>query len=101
MSEVGIPIAFVAGIVSFASPCCLPLVPGYVSYMVTTSPNGPEASRRAALFHSLAFVAGFTVVFIAIWASVGVVGYLFRDYLGLLRQSAERSSSSWACTSPA
>ncbi len=86
MSGVGIPIAFLAGIVSFASPCCLPLVPGYVSYMVSTNPGGPAASRRAGLFHSLAFVAGFTVVFIAIWASVGLVGYLFRDYLGLLRQ---------------
>jgi cytochrome c-type biogenesis protein len=86
VSEVGIPIAFLAGVISFASPCCLPLVPGYVSYMVATSPDDPAASRRVALFHSLAFVVGFTVVFIAIWASVGLVGYLFRDYLGLLRQ---------------
>jgi cytochrome c-type biogenesis protein len=86
VTEIGIPIAFLAGIVSFASPCCLPLVPGYISYMVTTNPDGPAASRRVALFHSLAFVAGFTVVFIAIWASVGLVGYLFRDYLGLLRE---------------
>ena len=86
MPEVGIPIAFLAGIVSFASPCCLPLVPGYLSYMVATNPDGSEASRRVALIHSLAFVAGFTVVFIAIWASVGLIGYLFRDYIGLLRQ---------------
>jgi len=86
MNEVGIPLAFLAGIVSFASPCCLPLVPGYVSYMVATNPDGSEAPRRVALLHALAFVTGFTVVFIAIWASVGVVGYLFRDYLGLLRQ---------------
>lgn len=86
MSEVGIPIAFVAGIVSFASPCCLPLVPGYVSYMVAANPDGTPAPRRTALLHSLAFVAGFTLVFVAIWASVGLVGYLFRDYLGLLRQ---------------
>jgi cytochrome c-type biogenesis protein len=84
--EVGIPIAFLAGIVSFASPCCLPLVPGYVSYMVATNPDGSVAPRRTALLHSLAFVAGFTVVFIAIWASVGLIGYLFRDYVGLLRQ---------------
>ncbi len=86
MTEVGIPIAFLAGIVSFASPCCLPLVPGYVSYMVATNPDGSAASRRTALLHSLAFVAGFSVVFIAIWASVGLIGYLFRDYVGLLRQ---------------
>ncbi len=86
MPEVGIPIAFLAGVVSFASPCCLPLVPGYVSYMVATNPDGSAAPRRTALLHSLAFVAGFTVVFIAIWASVGLIGYLFRDYVGLLRQ---------------
>ncbi len=86
MNEIGIPVAFLAGVVSFASPCCLPLVPGYVSYMVATNPDGSAAPRRTALFHSLAFVAGFSVVFIALWASVGLVGYLFRDYVGLLRQ---------------
>jgi cytochrome c-type biogenesis protein len=86
MNEVGLPVAFLAGIVSFASPCCLPLVPGYVSYMVATNPDGSAAPRRVALFHSLAFVAGFSLVFIAIWASVGLIGYLFRDYVGLLRQ---------------
>ena len=86
MTEIGIPIAFLAGIVSFASPCCLPLVPGYVSYMVATNPDGSAAPRRTALFHSLAFVAGFSLVFIAIWASVGLIGYLFRDYIGILQQ---------------
>jgi cytochrome c-type biogenesis protein len=86
MNEVGIPVAFLAGIASFASPCCLPLVPGYVSYIVATNPDGSPTPRRTALFHSLAFVAGFSVVFIAIWASVGLIGYLFRDYVGLLRQ---------------
>jgi cytochrome c-type biogenesis protein len=86
MTEIGIPVAFLAGVVSFASPCCLPLVPGYVSYMVATNPDGSAAPRRAALFHSLAFVAGFSVVFIALWASVGLIGYLFRDYAGILRQ---------------
>jgi cytochrome c-type biogenesis protein len=86
MTEIGIPIAFLAGVVSFASPCCLPLVPGYVSYMVATNSDGTVAPRRTALLHSLAFVAGFTLVFIALWASVGLIGYLFRDYVGLLRQ---------------
>jgi cytochrome c-type biogenesis protein len=86
MTEIGIPVAFLAGVVSFASPCCLPLVPGYVSYMVATNPDGSAASRRAALFHSLAFVAGFSLVFIALWASVGLIGYVFRDYAGILRQ---------------
>ena len=86
MTDVSIPIAFLAGIVSFASPCCLPLVPGYVSYMVAVSPDRSAESRRAAFFHALAFVAGFSVVFIALWGSVGLIGYLFRDYIGLMRE---------------
>jgi cytochrome c-type biogenesis protein len=86
VTEVGIPLAFLAGVVSFASPCCLPLVPGYVSYMVATKPDDSAAPRRTALLHSLAFVAGFSIVFIAIWASVGLIGYLLRDYIGLLRE---------------
>jgi len=81
----GIVLAFVAGIVSFASPCCLPLVPGYIGYMVGTAPEG-QARRRAAFQQSLAFVAGFSFVFVTLWASVGVVGYVLRDYASLLRQ---------------
>jgi cytochrome c-type biogenesis protein len=78
-------VAFLAGIVSFASPCCLPLVPVYVSYLVgTTEPGSPDA-RRVALHQALAFVAGLTVVFVALWASVGLVGYALRDYVGILR----------------
>ncbi len=86
MTEVSIPVAFLAGIVSFASPCLLPLVPGYVSYMLAISPDRSAASRRAAFFHALAFVVGFSAVFIAIWGSVGLIGYFFRDYVGLLRE---------------
>ncbi len=82
----GIAIAFVGGLVSFASPCCLPLVPAYVSYMVGTTDGMPD--RRPALLHGLAFVAGFTFVFVAFWASIGAVGYVLADHAGLLRQLA-------------
>jgi cytochrome c-type biogenesis protein len=85
MSGITIALAFLAGIVSFASPCCLPLVPGYIGYMVGTTPDGP-ARRMVALRQSLAFVLGFSFVFVALWASVGVVGYVLRDYAALLRQ---------------
>lgn len=87
MTDVGILVAFFAGIVSFASPCCLPLVPVYVGYMVGTAPSGQAVARRAALVQALAFVAGFTFVFVALWASVGLVGYFLRDYVWLLRQA--------------
>jgi cytochrome c-type biogenesis protein len=87
VNEVGIPVAFLAGIVSFASPCCLPLVPAYVGYMVGTAPDTSGAGRRAAFYQALAFVLGFSVVFISLWASVGLVGYVFRDYAVVLRQA--------------
>jgi len=81
-----IAIAFLGGIVSFASPCVLPLVPAYVGYMVGTDVEGVTARRRAALNQSLAFVFGFSVVFIVLWASIGLVGYVLRDYVAILRQ---------------
>lgn len=85
MTEIGILIAFLGGVVSFASPCCLPLVPAYVGYMVGTATDGPHA-RRTSLFHGLAFTAGFSAVFIAFWASIGLVGYVLADHVTLLRQ---------------
>jgi len=86
MTIVSIAVAILAGVVSFASPCCLPLVPVYVTYMVGTTPVGSPTARRVAFQQALAFVLGFTVVFVALWASVGLVGYLLRDYVGILRQ---------------
>jgi cytochrome c-type biogenesis protein len=86
MTVFGIGLAILAGIVSFASPCCLPLVPAYVGYMVDAAPGDSPADRRAGtLRQALAFVAGFSVVFVALWASVGLVGYLLRDEVWLLR----------------
>ena len=79
MAEIGLVVAFVAGVVSFASPCCLPLVPAYVGYMVGAAPDGIDHRRLVALRQSLAFVLGFSAVFIALWASVGFVGYLLSD----------------------
>ncbi len=85
MTGLSIVVAFLAGIVSFASPCCLPLVPVYVGYLVgSDEPDSPRA-RMVALRQGLAFVLGFTLVFVTLWASVGLVGYVLRDYAGLLR----------------
>jgi cytochrome c-type biogenesis protein len=85
MIEIGVLVAFFGGVVSFASPCCLPLVPAYVGYMVGTSTSGSGA-RRANLTHGLAFVTGFSAVFVAFWASIGLVGYVLADHVTLLRQ---------------
>jgi len=72
-SALGLGIAFTGGVVSFASPCCLPLVPAYISYMVGATGDG-TAGRRRAFSHGLAFVAGFSLVFVAFYAVVGALG---------------------------
>jgi len=72
-SALGLGIAFTGGVVSFASPCCLPLVPAYVTYMVGATGEGTTGRRPAAL-HGLAFVLGFSLVFVAAYAALGAVG---------------------------
>jgi cytochrome c-type biogenesis protein len=69
----GLGLAFTGGVVSFASPCCLPLVPAYVSYMVGATGEG-TTGRRPAASHGLAFVAGFSLVFVAFYAIIGALG---------------------------
>ena len=77
--ELSIPIAFVAGVVSFLSPCVLPLVPGYVSMLSGATIEELKSSASAALVgrifrNSLAFVAGFSLVFVLLGASATWVG---------------------------
>ena len=79
---IGLVVAFLAGVVSFASPCCLPLVPAYIGYMVGAT---GESDRRRSFFHGLAFVTGFTLVFVAFWASIGAIGYALADNVKYLR----------------
>jgi cytochrome c-type biogenesis protein len=80
---IGLLVAFLGGVVSFASPCCLPLVPAYIGYMVGAT---GAADRRRSFFHGLAFVTGFTLVFVAFWASIGAIGYALADNAKYLRQ---------------
>ena len=84
--NITLAVAFAAGLVSFASPCCLPLVPVYVGFIVGSDADRVRPARSAAFRQSLAFVLGFTVVFVALWASIGLVGYALRDHVSLLRQ---------------
>ncbi|MGH2737025.1 MAG: cytochrome c biogenesis CcdA family protein [Actinomycetota bacterium] len=88
MTDPSIPIAFAAGLVSFLSPCVLPLVPGYISYMSgigsidATDRTGSMRAGAAAL----AFVAGFTAIFVALGASATLLGSVLRDYQEELSQ---------------
>src|ERR1700724_2625211 len=87
MTDVSLAAAFIAGLVSFLSPCVLPLVPGYISML---SGIGMEQLRqgqqpRAGLFaSSVAFVIGFSGVFISFGASASAVGTFLRQNRSLL-----------------
>lgn len=82
MPDPTIPIAFAAGLVSFLSPCVLPLVPGYLSYMSGVGAADVTASARRRAMRTapvaLAFVAGFTVVFVALGATATLLGSFLR-----------------------
>ena len=65
-------LAFGAGFLSFVSPCVLPLVPIYLGYLsgAAVTPGGLAIARREVLSHALAFILGFTTIFIAIWSAL-------------------------------
>lgn len=78
--NITIGIAFLAGVLSFLSPCVLPLVPGYISLMSGVSidrlKDGGSSTnaRRAVIFNSLAFNAGLSVIFLALGTTAGLIG---------------------------
>ncbi len=81
--QVALAVAFFAGIVSFVSPCVLPLVPAYVANLagVSIATEGPAPRvRLITVLHALAFVGGFTLVFVLFWTSLGLMGYLVQGY---------------------
>jgi cytochrome c-type biogenesis protein len=93
--EVSLVAAFVAGVFSFISPCVLPLVPGYISFISGVSFEdmqrpGAAASRtrRQMLLTSLAFVVGFSLVFIAFGASATALGRTLVRQRAILEKAA-------------
>ena len=76
--EITIPVALLAGVLSFASPCFLPVVPVFVAQLVGA--GQVRVARRAAVGNALAFVAGFSGVFIAVWACLGLIGRSLGPY---------------------
>jgi cytochrome c-type biogenesis protein len=79
------------GLVSFASPCILPLVPSYVSYITgisydeLVSPDSRRKNMHTTLLHSLAFVAGFSLIFVLLGASASLAGSLLAQHLKTIR----------------
>jgi len=93
MSSLPLPIAaFVAGLVSFLSPCVLPLVPGYVSLIsgvgVEELKSQESQLLRKVMLNSIGFILGFSIVFIALGAISTEVGQLMAHYKSLLAQLA-------------
>ena len=86
--------AFAAGFLSFVSPCVLPLIPGYISFVSGVSvedmrsETAPAVSRWRVFFTSLAFVAGFSIVFVALGASATALGKFLFAKLPLLSKIA-------------
>ncbi|HEY1939932.1 MAG TPA: cytochrome c biogenesis protein CcdA [Candidatus Angelobacter sp.] len=85
MSSLPFPIAaFFAGIVSFLSPCVLPLVPGYISLISGASVEELQSKDRkilnTVLLHSLMFILGFMVVFVMLGAAATSIGQLVKEY---------------------
>lgn len=113
---VSILVAFVAGLLSVASPCVLPLIPAYIGYLTGASLEGPGArqvnvrqtvavgsaggggsmgvagapqeSMPSPFVHSLAFVSGFSLVFIAFGVSLGILGFVLKDQQDLILKIA-------------
>ena len=76
-----IPVAMIAGLVSFFSPCVVPLLPGYLSYVTGLSGADLESARRGRMFlGALGFVLGFSVVFMLIGYTAGAIGAWLFDY---------------------
>jgi cytochrome c-type biogenesis protein len=86
-----LPIALAAGLVSFLSPCVLPLVPGYLSYVTGLSGADLESQQRGRMaLGALLFVAGFSAVFLAVNVAAGAAGPTCRSTRARCSRSSAR-----------
>lgn len=79
-SGVSFAVAFAAGLLSFLSPCVLPLIPSYVGFLTGLTVEEMQRRRGAALLHAAWFVAGFSFIFMALGASASALGNLLLHY---------------------
>ena len=91
MTEVNIFVAFAAGVFSFLSPCVLPLIPSYLSFISGVSVDEMRGAQGAArvrtrvVLNSVAFISGFSLVFVSLGASASFLGGLFLGYRDFIR----------------
>jgi cytochrome c-type biogenesis protein len=82
--QLGILIAFSAGLLSFLSPCVLPLVPSYITFITGMTLEDMQQTKRETLLHAIVFVCGFSLIFLALGAGATVFGQLmlrYRDWI--------------------
>nr|WP_232699363.1 cytochrome c biogenesis protein CcdA [Brevibacillus daliensis] len=88
--QITVWLAVAAGFLSFISPCCLPLYPSFVSYITGAAMSdvklGKAIFKRQAFLHTLFFIIGFSIVFIALGLSTSWIGGFFAEYNDLIRQ---------------
>ncbi len=89
MADVSIPAAVLAGVLSFLSPCVLPLVPPYLCFLAGTTieefaEGGERRARRDVMIVATLFVLGFSTVFVLLGATASVLGQVIRQYLDTL-----------------
>jgi cytochrome c-type biogenesis protein len=80
------PLALAAGLISFLSPCVLPLVPGYLGFVSGSVGSGEQKSRRRIILGAALFVLGFTLVFISLGAAFGGLGTVLQSGLASVIQ---------------
>lgn len=78
--NIGILVAFAAGVLSFLSPCVLPLVPSYLGFLTGMTLEEMTGRRRLAMVHALLFVSGFALVFVLLGASATALGSALKYY---------------------
>ncbi len=90
MENISLLVAFSAGLLSFLSPCVLPLVPAYLASLCGPEIFEPKVNRiRIPIFlHSLSFVIGFSIVFTVLGAAAGLAGFAISPYSAVIRQIA-------------
>jgi len=82
--QLGLLIAFSAGLLSFLSPCVLPLVPSYVTFITGMTLEDLQQTKRETILHAITFVLGFSLIFLALGAGATVFGQLmlrYRDWI--------------------
>jgi cytochrome c-type biogenesis protein len=78
--SIGLLVAFSAGVLSFLSPCVLPLVPSYIGFLTGMTADEVSGRRHLAVIHALLFVAGFSLIFILLGASATALGKALNYY---------------------